>query len=144
IALLTREAQAVRDAIARDELSMLVVALHDPARSDATAATIRERFPDVEAYSMHDILETVQGLWAYFNAFSMMLRSVSIAVCVLLVTTLVTLSIGERLGELAILQAIGLRRGRLMTLVIVESVSMVFASLPVTFGVGRVIAWWLD
>jgi putative ABC transport system permease protein len=144
MALLTREAQTVREVLARDELSMLVIALHDRSQSDTVAAWIRDRFPAVEAYSVREILETVQGQLAYFNLFSLVLGSVSIVVCVLLVGTLVTLSLGERLGEMAILRAVGLRRRRLVGLVLAESVLLVAASLPVTFGAGHVIALWLE
>lgn len=144
MALLTREAQAVRGVLERDELSMLVIGLHDRAQSDAMAAWIRGRFPAVEAYSVREILDTVQGQLAYFNLFSLVLGSVSIIVCVLLVGTLVTLSLGERLGEMAILRAVGLRRRRLVGLVLAESVLLVVASLPITFGAGHVIALWLE
>ena len=65
-------------------------------------------------------------------------------VCVLFVGTIVALSIGERLGEMAILRAIGLRRRRLVGLVFAESVVLVVLSLPIAFGVGQLIAFWLD
>jgi putative ABC transport system permease protein len=144
MALLTREAQAVRGGLERDELSMLVVALHDRTASDTVASWIRDTFPAVEAYSVREILDTVQGQLAYFNLFSLVLGSVSVVVCVLLVGTLVTLSLGERLGEMAILRAIGLRRRRIVGLVLAESVLLVVVSLPITFGAGHFIALWLE
>ena len=144
LALLTRQAQAVRGESARDGLSMLVIGLHDARRSQEVAAWIRVRFPAVTAYSVHEILAAVQGQLAYFNLFSLVLGSVSFVVCVLLVGTMVTLSLGERLGEMAILRAIGLRRRRLVALVVLEGFSLVLLSLPVAFGAGQVIAWWLD
>jgi putative ABC transport system permease protein len=123
---------------------MLVVRLHDAATSDAVAAMIRDRFPTVTAYSVPEILATVQGQLAYFNLFSLVLGSVSVVVCVLLVGTIVALSLGERLGEMAILRAIGLRRRRLMALVMVEGLLLVLLSLPIAFGAGHIIALWLD
>jgi putative ABC transport system permease protein len=144
IALLTREAQEVRGVRQHDELSMLVIALHQRADSDAVAAAIRARFPALQAYSVREILDSVQGQLAYFNLFSLVLGTVSIAVCVLLVATIVTLSLGERLGELAILRAIGLRRRRLVTLVVTEGFVLVLLSLPIAFGLGLVVAQWLD
>jgi putative ABC transport system permease protein len=144
LALLTRPAQVVRGEAERDGLSMLVIGLHDPAASKAVAASIRERFPAVEAYSVREVLDAVQGQLAYFNLFSLVLGSVSLIVCVLLVGTIVTLSLGERLGEMAILRAIGLRRRRLVALVVLEGFLMVLLSLPIAFGAGHVIAQWLD
>jgi len=144
LAMTTRPAQALRGELERDGLSMLVVALHDAATSDAVAAMIRDRFPAVTAYSVREMLATVQGQLAYFNLFSMVLGSVSLVVCVLLVGTIVALSLGERLGEMAILRAIGVRRRRLVALVMVEGLLLVVLSLPIAFGAGHVIALWLD
>jgi putative ABC transport system permease protein len=144
LALLTGPAQEIRGERERDGLSMLVIALRDRTQSEAVAASIRDRFQAVEAYSVREVLDTVQGQLAYFNLFSLVLGSVSLVVCVLLVGTLVTLSLGERLGEMAILRAIGLRRRRLVALVILEGFLIVLLSLPVTFGAGRLIAFWLD
>jgi len=144
LALLTREAQAVRGVQERDELSMLVIALHDRAQSDRVAAEIRQRFPAVQAYSVHEILDSVQSQLAYFNLFSLVLGAVSLVVCVLLVGTIVTLSIGERLGEMATLRAIGLRRRRLMLLVVAEGFLLVVLSLPIAFGAGLAVSRWLD
>lgn len=144
LAVLTRQAQALRGELERDGLSMLVIGLHDPAASDATAEWIRARFPAVQAYSVREMLEAVQGQLAYFNLFSFVLGSVSIVVCVLLVATIVALSLGERLGEMAILRAVGLRRRRLVTMVLVEGLLLVLLSLPVAFGAGQLISLWLD
>ena len=144
LALLTRPAQELRGELQRDGLSMLVIALRDPAASDEVAAWIRARHPEVEAYSVREILDALQGQLAYFNLFSLVLGTVSLVVCVLLVGTIVTLSLGERLGEMAILRAVGLRRRRLVALVVLEGFLMVAASLPIAFGAGHLIALWLD
>jgi putative ABC transport system permease protein len=144
LALLTREAQDARGVREHDELSMLVIALHDRDESEAVAAWIRDRFPAVQAYSVREILDGVQGQLAYFNLFSLVLGAVSVVVCVLLVGTIVTLSLGERLGEMAILRAIGLRRRRLVALVVAEGFLLVLLSLPVAFGTGLMTSQWLD
>jgi len=144
LALLTTEAQQLRDESERDGLSMLVIRLHDRQNADAVAASIRARHPEIESYSVREILDAVQGQLAYFNLFSLVLGSVSMIVCVLLVGTIVTLSLGERLGEMAILRAIGLRRRRLVALVVLEGLGLVLLSLPIAFGVGHVVSWWLD
>jgi putative ABC transport system permease protein len=144
LALLTRQAQVVRGESARDGLSMLVIGLRDARQSEEVATWIRTHFPSVTAYSVHEILAAVQGQLAYFNLFSLVLGSVSFVVCVLLVGTMVTLSLGERLGEMAILRALGLRRRRLVALVVLEGFCVVVLSLPVVFGAGQIISVWLD
>ncbi len=149
LAVGTRQAQLLRGEAARDGLSLIAVALRDEGSGtagtgEAMSAWIRSTFPEVEAYSMAEALDTVQGQLTYFNLFSLVLGTVSMIVCVLLVGTLVALSLGERLGELAILRAVGLRRRRLVSLVFLESLSLVVLSLPITFGAGLAIALWLD
>lgn len=144
LALSTREAQDVRGVRDRDELSMLVIGLHRRADSDSVAAWIRDRFPQVQAYSVREILDSVQGQLAYFNLFSLVLGTVSVVVCILLVGTIVTLSLGERLGEMAILRAVGVRRRRLVALVVAEGFLLVLLSLPIAFGLGWVVSRWLD
>jgi putative ABC transport system permease protein len=143
-AISTREAQRLRGDTARDGLSLLAVALGDPADADAVSAWIRATFPQVAAYSVAEALDAVQSQLAYFNLFSFVLGAVSMVVCVLLVGTIVALSVGERVGELAILRAIGLRRRRLVLLVFLESVLLVLLSLPIAFGAGQAISLWLD
>ncbi len=167
----TREAQRLRGEAERDGLSLIAIALTsapsarstegrsgvgdhesagrardagDPDDGQALAGWIRDTFPEVEAYSVREALNAVQGQLSYFNVFSLVLGTVSMVVCVLLVGTIVALSIGERLGEMAILRAIGLRRRRLVGLVFAESVLLVVLSLPIAFGVGHLIALWLD
>ncbi len=152
----TRQAQRLRNEVARDGLSLIAVALRAaeatqipgetsaPDAGNDVAEWVRATFPDVEAYSVSEALEAVQGQLSYFNVFSLVLGTVSMVVCVLLVGTIVALSIGERLGELAILRAIGLRRRRLIGLVFAESVLLVVLSLPIAFGAGQLIAVWLD
>jgi putative ABC transport system permease protein len=146
LAVGTREAQVLRGERDRDGLSLLAVALSPEAAGDgeAVAAWIRTTFPEVEAYSVEQVLDSVQGQLAYFNLFSFVLGTVSMVVCVLLVGTIVALSLGERLGEIAILRAVGLRRRRIVGLVFLESLSLVLLSLPIAFGMGQVIALWLD
>jgi putative ABC transport system permease protein len=143
-AISTREAQRLRGDTARDGMSLLAVALHDPADADAVSAWIRATFPEVAAYSVAETLRAVQSQLAYFNLFSFVLGTVSMVVCMLLVGTIVALSVGERLGELAILRAIGLRRRRLVGLVFLESLLLVLLSLPIAFGAGQAISLWLD
>jgi putative ABC transport system permease protein len=135
---------AAGDTPANDTSRAATASARDPDAGHDVAAWIRDTFPEVEAYSVAEALDAVQGQLSYFNVFSLVLGTVSMVVCVLLVGTIVALSIGERLGELAILRAIGLRRRRLVGLVFAESVLLVVLSLPIAFGVGHLVALWLD
>ena len=51
---------------------------------------------------------------SYFRQLAFILGAVSLVVGFLLVTTLVTVSVNERLGEIAVMRAIGVRARRIV------------------------------
>lgn len=124
--------------------SLILVRLRDPARAPALTRWIAFRDPRVDALSVAGFLARLATRLTYFNQFSLILGALAVAVSFLLVTAIVTLSVGERLGEIAMLRAIGFTRGRIAGLVVLEGVALSAASLPGTFGLGLVIARYLD
>lgn len=124
--------------------SMILVRLNDPARAPALVRWIEAQDPRVDALSNADFLARLATRLTYFNQFSLILGSLSVAVSFLLITAIVTLSVGERLGEIATLRAIGFTRARIASLVLLEGAALGVASLPGTFLLGLVIARYLD
>lgn len=124
--------------------SMILVRLSDPARAGALVRWIAAQDPRVDALSNADFLARLATRLTYFNQFSLILGSLSVAISFLLITAIVTLSVGERLGEIAMLRAIGFTRMRLAALVVLEGAALGAASLPGTFLLGLVIARYLD
>jgi putative ABC transport system permease protein len=74
----------------------------------------------------------------------LILGTISVAVSFLLIAAIVTLSLGERLGEIAMLRAVGFTRARIVTLVAAEGVALAAAALPGALLLGIVIAGYLD
>jgi putative ABC transport system permease protein len=70
-----------------------------------------------------------------------MLGSVSLFVGFLLVTTLVTISVNERIGEIAVMRAIGISRAHVVTQIVLEGVAIsiigAFAGLLLGLVTGR-------
>lgn len=124
--------------------SMILVRLGDPGRAGALVRWITAQDPRVDALSNADFLGRLATRLTYFNQFSLILGSLSVAVSFLLITAIVTLSVGERLGEIAMLRAIGFTRPRIAALVVLEGAALGAASLPGTFLLGLVIARYLD
>lgn len=124
--------------------SMILVRLSDPARAEALVRWIVAQDPRVDALSTADFLARLAMRLTYFNQFSLILGSLSVAISFLLITAIVTLSVGERLGEIAMLRAIGFTRTRIAALVVLEGAALGAASLPGTFLLGLVIARYLD
>ena len=54
------------------------------------------------------------------EAVSLILATISLVVGVLLVATILTISVNERIGEIAVLRAIGVRRARIVRMVVLE------------------------
>jgi putative ABC transport system permease protein len=124
--------------------SMILVRLSDPARAGTLTRWIAAHDPRVDALSSADFLARLATRLTYFNQFSLILGSLSIAVSFLLITAIVTLSVAERLGEIAMLRAIGFTRARIAALVVLEGAVLGMASVPGTFVLGLVIARYLD
>ena len=54
----------------------------------------------------------------------------------LLVTTLVTVSVNERIGEIAVMRAVGVRRTRIVTQIVLESLGLTFTGTVSGLGLG--------
>jgi putative ABC transport system permease protein len=124
--------------------SLILVRLSEPARAAALARWIDAQDPRVDALSIADFLTRLQKRLTYFNQFSLVLGALSLAVAFLLITAIVALSVSERLGEIAMLRALGFTRARISALVVLEGTALAAASLPGTFALGLVIARYLD
>lgn len=124
--------------------SVILVRMTDPARADALSRWISSRDPRVDALSIQAFLARAGARLTYFTHFSLILGTISVGVSFLLITAIVTLSLGERLGEIAMLRALGFSRLRIGALVVLEGVILSMASLPGAFLLGLVISRYLD
>jgi len=124
--------------------SLILVRMTDPSRADALARWIAGRDARVDAFSIQEFLARTGARLTYFNQFSVILGTMSAAVAFLLIAAIVTLSVGERLGEIAMLRAMGFPRARIVGLVLVEGVALAAAALPGAFLLGIAIARHLD
>ena len=124
--------------------SLILVRMTEPARAESLARWITARDPRVDAFSIQQFLDRAAARLTYFNQFSLILGTISIAVAGLLITSIVTLSVGERLGEIAMLRALGFTRGRIVELVVAEGVALSVVSLPGALSLGVAIGDYLD
>jgi putative ABC transport system permease protein len=108
------------------------------------ARWIAARDPRVDAFSIQEFLARTGARLTYFNQFSLILGTISAAVAFLLITTIVTLSVGERLGEIAMLRAMGFTRLRIVEIILAEGVLLAAAAFPGAFLLGIAIAQNLD
>ena len=73
-----------------------------------------------------------------------LLGAVSLVVGFLLVTTLVTVSVNERLGEIAVLRAIGVSRPRVVLQILLEGSAIMLVGAALGLALGLVTARYLN
>lgn len=127
-----------------DRISVALVRLRDGANVDSVAARLERNEPRMSAISTEAALRFVDERLGYFRQLAIILASVSLAVGFLLVTTLVTVSVNERIGEIAVLRAIGVARWRIVAQVMVEGVALSFVGAVFGLGLGLITAKWLN
>jgi len=126
------------------QASFIVVKLKDGAGPDVVVQWIETTFPALDAFSIPDLVSRVRGQLTYFNHFAAILSAVSVLVAVLLIGAVLTLAVGERLGETAALRALGLRRKRLALLVFLEGAIVAVVSAPLALLLGAALSRPLD
>lgn len=112
--------------------------------ADATAAAIQRRRPELSAATNEEMLGRVQrGGFTYFQQISSVLTTVTVAFAWLLIAVLLTVSVNQRLGEIAALRALGFSRRRVISDILCESALIVgiggLLSLPLGFALASVL-----
>ncbi len=127
-----------------DRVSLLMVKAAPGADADSVRDRIQAAAPRVSAISLAGATAQVEQRLAYFRQLALVLGSISLAVGVLLVTTLVTISVNERQGEIAVLRAIGIARGSVVLQVFLEGLVIAGAGSLLGLGLGLVTGEWLE
>jgi len=129
---------------AADRGSLLLVKATDDREVDALAARLRERFPELEVNSVAELVVQAKRRLVYFTQLSYVLGGMSLVVAVLLVGTLLTITVNERLGEIATLRAIGVSRGTIVRQVLAEGVALTVLGAGAGILLGLATAEYLD
>jgi putative ABC transport system permease protein len=129
---------------AADRASLLLVKAADDAAVEALAVRLRERFPELEVNSVAELVVQAKRRLVYFTQLSYVLGGMSLVVAVLLVGTLLTITVNERLGEIATLRAIGVSRGTIVRQVLAEGVALTVLGAAAGILLGLATAEYLD
>jgi len=132
-----------RDAAA-DPGSLLLVKAADDRAVDNLAERLRERFPALEVNSVAELVVQAKRRLVYFTQLAYVLGGMSLIVAVLLVATLLTITVNERLGEIATLRAIGVSRGTVVRQVLAEGVALTVLGSAGGILLGLATAEYLD
>ncbi len=120
---------------------ILVTAKDDPVVAVADITQVR---PDLRAFTNEQSVGRLeQGGFTYFRQISTVLTTVTVSFALLLITVLLTVSVNQRLGEIAALRALGFSRWRVVSDVLAESALIVgiggAISLPLGFALAAVL-----
>ena len=130
----------------RDRMSL---AMAESRRSDSASvegvrAWIASTQPRVTAISTETAIRQVEERLSYFRQLAFVLGAISLGIGFLLVATLVTLSVNERRGEIAVLRAIGTQRSGVLAQVVLEGLLLTSAGIVGGLALGLVTAQWLN
>jgi putative ABC transport system permease protein len=127
-----------------DHASIILVKAREDAAVPALATRLRARFPQIEVNSVADLVVHFRERLVYFRQLSYILGSMSLVVTVLLVGTLLTITVNERLGEIATLRAIGVSRATVVAQVLAEGTALTVLGAALGILLGLVTAEYLD
>ena len=126
-----------------DEADLLLVT--STGDSQKTAAAIREAVPGLFAMTNDEVVGRLQQTgFTYFRQISAVLTTVTVTFAVLLISVLLTVSVNQRLGEIAALRALGFSRSRVVADVLSESALIVGIGGAISLPLGLLLASGLD
>lgn len=129
---------------AGDRASLFMVRVRDGADVERVRQWIEAQLPNVSALSIATAIAQVDQRLSYFRQLALILGAVSLFVGFLLVTTLVTVSVNERAGEIAVLRAIGVSRAHVVEQIVMEGVVISFVGALLGLALGLVTARYLN
>jgi putative ABC transport system permease protein len=136
--------RAMNGAGSSDRASLLMVRLRPGADVERERAALSAQLRTVTVISTSEALKQVDERLSYFRQLAVILGAVSLVVGFLLVTTLVTVSVNERIGEISVMRAIGVRRWRVVAQILLESSVIMLVASPLGLALGLVTARWLN
>ena len=142
-AVMSRE--ALREACGddRDEADMLMVA--SSGGSAAAVAAIKTARPDLFPITNEQIVARMQTQgFTYFRQISAVLSTITLLFGFLLITVLLTVSVNQRLAEIAALRALGFSRMRAAADVFVQGALLVGIGGVLAVPLGMALSIWLD
>jgi len=105
------------------QVSIIGIGLRDPKRAAAIAAELERAFPEVIVMQSATMTERIQD-FASMNGVFNALVALMVVVGGIVMTNVMVMSVFERTQEIGVLRACGWRRGRVLRMVLVESLAL--------------------
>jgi putative ABC transport system permease protein len=128
-----------------DDADLVLVSSRAGFGSAAAVAAISQVRPDVKPFSNDELVSRFnENGFAYFRQISFVLSSITLGFAFLLIATLLTMSVNQRLGEVAGLRALGIPRRRIAAALLWESTWLVGGGGLIALPLGWLLATRLD
>jgi putative ABC transport system permease protein len=127
-----------------DRASLLTIRAVDDSLAATVAASLRREFPQLEVNSVADLVRHFKQRLVYFRQLAYILGSMSLVVTVLLIATLLTINVNERLGEIATLRALGISRRTVVRQIMLEGAVLTTVGSIIGIVLGLLTARYLD
>lgn len=142
-AVMTRAALLASCGDDKDLADMILVA--SSGGSAAALSAIRQARPDLYAFTNEQIVARMQAQsFTYFRQISTVLSTITLTFGFLLITVLLTVSVNQRLAEIAALRALGFSRARAAADVLAQGAMLVGAGGLLALPLGLALSMWLD
>jgi putative ABC transport system permease protein len=127
-----------------DPVSAILLKLEPGSQADLVVERINAQFPQITAYTISSVIQEVDRQLSYFKQFAYILGGISLVVTFVLVFIITTISFHDRIGEIALLKAIGLSSKTIFITILLEGVITSFASALLGAFLGKIVALYLD
>jgi putative ABC transport system permease protein len=128
-----------------DRAEMLLVRSTPQTGALGAASAIRAAHPSLYVLTNEELVERFTRVqFSYFRQISTVLATVTLFFGFLLITVLLTVSVNQRLAEIAALRALGLSRSRVCAGVLWESMFLVGIGGMLALPLGAALSVWLD
>ena len=136
--------QKLMQQISDDPVSAILIKLKDSSRANSVVERMNSQFPQITAYTIRSVIQEVDQQLSYFKQFAYILGGISLVVTFVLVFIITTISFHDRIGEIALLKAIGLSAKTIFTTILLEGIMTSFASAILGAFLGKIVALYLD
>jgi len=137
-------AQAMGGATRADRASLFMVRTAPNVDAEPVRLAIERSLPRVTALSTAGAVAEAENRLSYFRQLAFILGAVSLIVGFLLVTTIVTVGVNERLGEIAVMRAIGVSRLHIVQQIVIEGIGLSVIGASAGLLLGLVTARYLN
>jgi ABC-type lipoprotein release transport system permease subunit len=124
------------------QVSFIGVTLHEPAQAVAVAAELEARFPELLVARTADLTSRMQDFAVLDAVFGALLGLMLLVGGVVMVNVML-MSVFERTHEIGVLRAVGWRGGRVLRLILAESLALGLLSALAGLAIGMTLNWLL-